>query len=76
MCFYYDKDCEIIVVKLDTRFLFHEMLDAFGIIYFQYWIQEEIEVSILIHLGDFKVALCKFLHDLGYRTKWLVKLSY
>jgi hypothetical protein len=64
------------IVKLDGRFLFHEVLDAFGIIYFQYWIQEEIDVSILVHLEGFKVALCRFLHDLGYRTRWLVKLSY
>lgn len=76
MCFYYDKIVKSLLVELDSRFLFHEVLDAFGIIYFQYWIQEEIDVSIIIHLGGFKVALCRFLHDLGYKTRWSVKLSY
>jgi hypothetical protein len=55
------KIVKSLLVKLDSRFLFHEVLDAFGIIYFQYWIQEEIEVSFLIHLGVLKfhyVASC------------------
>ncbi len=65
------KIVKSLLVKLDSRFFFHEVLDAFGIIYFQYWIQEEIEVSFLIHLGGFKVALCRF-----YRTKWSRKLNY
>jgi len=33
------KIVKSLLVKLDSRFLFHEVLDAFGIIYFQYWIQ-------------------------------------
>jgi hypothetical protein len=70
------KIVKSLLVELDSRFLFHEVLDAFGVIYFQYWIQEEIDVSIIIHLGGFKVALCRFLHDLGYGTKWSVKFSY
>jgi hypothetical protein len=70
------KIMKSLLVELDSRLLFHEVLDAFGIIYFQYWIQEEIDVSIIIHLGGFKVALCRFLHDLGYGTRSLVKLSY
>jgi len=48
------KIVKSLLVKLDSRFLFHEVLDAFGIIYFQYWIQEEIEVSFLI-LGVLKL---------------------
>jgi hypothetical protein len=51
---------ESLLFEWDTGFLFHEVFDSFDIIYSQYWLQEEGEVSFSKHLENMKQ------HYLGY----------
>jgi hypothetical protein len=44
--------------ELDWRFPFQELLDAFGIIYPQYWRQEGVEGSLPHHLAVLKEFFC------------------
>jgi hypothetical protein len=45
--------------ELDRRFPSQELLDAFGIIYLQYWRQEGAEVSLPHHLAVLKEFYCR-----------------
>ncbi len=55
--------------KMKTKLPFHELLDAFGIIYPSYWLQKGVETSFSKHLAileHYYVAL----HCPCYGTKW------
>jgi hypothetical protein len=45
--------------ELDRRFSSQELLDAFGIIYLQYWMQEGTEESLPHHLAMLKEFYCR-----------------
>jgi hypothetical protein len=43
---------------MDTRFPQHDLLDAFGIIYPQFWMQEDVEEAFQQHLSVLKAFYC------------------
>jgi hypothetical protein len=44
--------------EMDARFPQHDILDAFGIIYPQYWMQEGADISFQQHLSEPKAFYC------------------
>jgi hypothetical protein len=49
-----------LIVKLQGRFPTQKLMDAFGIVYPQYWLQLELETRFVTHLAILKDAFCQF----------------
>jgi hypothetical protein len=47
---------EILILELETRFLAHGVMDVFGIVYLQYWLQPDCEASFPKHLEVIKTT--------------------
>jgi hypothetical protein len=49
---------ETLIQELETRFPTHGVMDAFGIVYPQYWSHADYETSFPKHLAIIKTILC------------------
>jgi hypothetical protein len=49
---------ETLIQELETRFLAHGVMDAFGIVYPQYWLQADCETFFPKHLIVMKTTFC------------------
>jgi len=47
---------ETLIQELETRFLAHGVIDVFGILYSQYWLQLDCEASFPKHLKVIKTT--------------------
>jgi hypothetical protein len=46
--------CDLLMFELEWRFLNHELMNAFKIIYSQYWLQLDCESTFVDHLALIK----------------------
>jgi len=62
--------CDLLVIKLKRRFLDHELMNALGIIYPQYWLQPNCESTFVNHLSLIKQHYY-ISQNLGVDNNWV-----
>ena len=50
---------EALIAELETRFLANHIMDSLGIVFPQYWLQENVDMSFSTHLAILKAAFCQ-----------------
>ncbi len=67
---------ETLIQELETRFPTHGVMDAFGIVYPQYWLQVDCETSFPKHLAVIKILFALAKHNLLDRVETFVHEVY
>ncbi len=55
---------------LEKRFFAHDVMDALGVVYPQYWFKSSCEVTFLVHMATLKGSYCP-LKKLGSTQTWM-----
>ena len=53
------KVAEALIAELETSFPANHVMDSLGIVFPQYWLQENVDMSFSAHLAILKAAFCQ-----------------